>query len=104
MAELSPKSSPKLSIEEIKKVARLANLKISDGEVQRMAANLTDILGHIEQLNRIDTSDVEPTSHVLQVENVFREDAVAQPFEEGRSLDNAPAKDKGYFSVPRVIE
>lgn len=95
---------PRISADEIRKVAELANLKIADGEVDGMVAALSDILGHIAMLEKLDTENVAPTSHVLQVENVFRPDEVTEPFEKGHALDNAPEKDQNYFSVPRVID
>lgn len=95
---------PEISADEVRKVATLANLKIADDEVASLAASLSGILEHIHKLEGLDTSGVAPTSHVLQVENVFREDEVTSHFERGKSLDNAPEKSKGYFSVPRVIE
>ena len=93
-----------LSAEEVRKVAGLANLKIADDELEEMVARLSDVLGHIAMLERLDTENVAPTSHALEVENVFREDVVTERFEKGRSLDNAPSKEQGYFSVPRIIE
>lgn len=93
-----------LSAEEVRKVAGLANLKIDGDELEEMAARLSDVLGHISMLERLDTENVPPTSHALEVENVFREDLVTERFEKGRSLDNAPSKEQDYFSVPRIIE
>lgn len=94
----------RLSTEEVIKVARLAHLKIPDEELEGMAAALSDVLGHIAILERLDTEDIAPTSHALKVENVFREDAATERFQKGTTLDNAPAKEQGYFSVPRIIE
>ncbi len=94
----------RLSTEEVRKVAKLANLKIADGEIEEMAAELSDVLGHIAILERLDTENIAPTSHALKVENVFREDAAIEKFQKGTTLDNAPAKEQGYFSVPRIIE
>lgn len=93
-----------LTAEEVLKVAKLANLKISEREVAKTAHDLSAILGHIEQLDKLDTSAVPPTSHVIGVENVFREDAVTARFDHAKSLANAPAQAKNYFSVPRIIE
>mgnify|MGYP000355561495 CR=1 FL=1 len=94
----------RLSTEDVRKVARLANLKIADGELEEMAAALSDVLGHIAMLEGLNTEKVPPTSHVLQAENVFRKDAAIDRFQKGTALDNAPAKEQGYFSVPRIIE
>jgi aspartyl-tRNA(Asn)/glutamyl-tRNA(Gln) amidotransferase subunit C len=65
---------------------------------------LAQILGHIDRLSGLDTENVPPTSHAHKTENVFREDETSQKFEKGKVLDNAPAKDQNFFSVPRVIE
>lgn len=94
----------RLSTEEVRKVARLANLKIADEELEVTAATLSDVLGHIAMLERLNTEEVVPTSHALEVENVFREDAAKDKFRKGTTLNNAPAKEQGYFSVPRIIE
>jgi len=93
-----------LTNEEVLKTAQLANLKIPDGEVAKMSSGLSDILTHIGQLERLDTSAVPATSHILDMGNVFREDAATDMFDRTRSLDNAPAQAKNYFSVPRIIE
>ena len=94
----------RISADEVRKVAALANLTIPESAMEGMAHSLSDILDHIAKLERLDTSGVEPTSHVLDMENVFREDAVTDRFEDIKPLDNAPAKEQNYFSVPRIIE
>lgn len=93
-----------LTAEEVLKVAKLANLKVAEREMAKTAQDLSAILGHIEQLGKLDTSAVPPTSHVIGVENVFRGDAVTARFDHAKSLVNAPAQAKNYFSVPRIIE
>ncbi len=93
-----------LTADEVLKVAKLANLKISEREMGKTAHDLSAILGHIEQLGKLDTVNVPPTSHVIGVENVFREDALIARFDHAKSLSNAPAQAKNYFSVPRIIE
>ncbi len=93
-----------LTTEEVLKVAQLANLRIPDGELAAMSAGLSDILKHIGQLDKLDTSSIPPTSHVLEMGNVFREDVVTSLFGHEVTMDNAPAQMHGYFSVPRIIE
>lgn len=93
-----------LSIDEVEKVAVLANLRFTGDEMEKMRGTLAQILGHIDRLSELDTENVPPTSHAHKTENVFREDKTSQPFGKGNMLDNAPAKDQNYFSVPRVIE
>jgi len=92
-----------ISPEEVKKVARLANLEIAVGELEKSASGLSDVLEHIAMLERLDTENVSPMSHAGQLENVFRKDRATAVFEAGKSLENAPAREQRYFSVPRII-
>ena len=94
----------KLSIKEVEHVAELARLELTDAEKERFAEQLSNILTHIDKLNRLDTDSVEPTSHVLPVKNIFRDDVSRELFLEGNSLDNAPDKDRNYYKVPKIIE
>jgi aspartyl-tRNA(Asn)/glutamyl-tRNA(Gln) amidotransferase subunit C len=93
----------KLSIKEVEHVAELGRLELTDEEKNRFAEQLSNILTHIEKLNQLDTTNIEPTSHVLPIKNIFREDTI-QAHLEGDSLSNAPDKDKGYYKVPKIIE
>ncbi|OGW06907.1 MAG: asparaginyl/glutamyl-tRNA amidotransferase subunit C [Nitrospinae bacterium RIFCSPLOWO2_02_39_17] len=94
----------KLSIKEVEHVAELARLELADVEKERFTHQLSNILTHIDKLNQLDTNNVEPTSHVLPVKNIFRDDVNKELFSEGNSLNNAPDKDKGYYKVPKIIE
>ncbi len=90
--------------EDVEHVARLARLALTDAEKELFAGQLAHILEHMEQLKRLDTSKVPPTSQVLGLKNVFRED-VAAPFPKTESLlANAPDREAGYFKVAKVIE
>jgi aspartyl-tRNA(Asn)/glutamyl-tRNA(Gln) amidotransferase subunit C len=81
-------------------VARLARLRLSEDEVERMSSELSSILGHIEKIEELDLDDVEPTSHVVEVENVLREDEPRPSWPRERILEGAPdAADDG-FRVP----
>ena len=94
----------KLSIKEVEHVAELARLELTNEEKERFADQLSNILTHIEKLNRLDTGSVEPTSHVLPIKNTFRDDMNRELFLEGNSLNNAPDKDRNYYKVPKIIE
>jgi aspartyl-tRNA(Asn)/glutamyl-tRNA(Gln) amidotransferase subunit C len=85
-------------------VAKLARLALSDEEVEAFAGQLSDILKYIETLKEIDTDDVEPTSHALDIVNVFRDDVAAKKFDDEAWRQNAPAEGHGHIIVPRVIE
>jgi len=93
--------------EKVRAVAALANLRLSDEEVQRMAQDLGHILTHIEQLNELDTKHVEPMAQVLFEADetaTLREDVVRTPLSNADAVANAVASGGGYFKVPRVIE
>jgi aspartyl-tRNA(Asn)/glutamyl-tRNA(Gln) amidotransferase subunit C len=88
---------------DIKKIALLARLKLTEEEQTRLGRQFEGILQHIDQLNKLDTENVEPTSHVLPLQNVFREDEVKTLFEDGKYLPLAPRQDKGHYEVPQII-
>ena len=81
-------------------MARLARLKLSEEEVERMSGELSTILDHIEKIGELDLGDVEPTSHVIQVENVLREDEPRPSWPRERILEGAPDVAEGGFRVP----
>jgi aspartyl-tRNA(Asn)/glutamyl-tRNA(Gln) amidotransferase subunit C len=81
-------------------VARLARLRLSEDEVGRMASELSSILDHIEKIEELDLDDVEPTSHVVEVENVLREDEPRPSWPRERILEGAPDVAEGGFRVP----
>ena len=87
-------------------VATLSRLEFSSGELQRLAREMNDILGYIDKLNQLDTSNVEPTSHALKLKNVFREDQLRPSLSNNEALSNAPerAGENGeFFKVPQVL-
>ena len=81
-------------------VARLARLRLDDAEVERMAGELSTILDHIEKIGELELDDVEPTSHVIQVENVLRPDEPRPSLPRERALEQAPDASDDGFSVP----
>jgi aspartyl-tRNA(Asn)/glutamyl-tRNA(Gln) amidotransferase subunit C len=89
---------------DIEKVARLARLELSEEEKVTFGSQLEQILTYMEQLNKLDTSGVEPTSHAIPVYNVFREDEVKPSFPQEEVLTIAPDEGDGHFKVPRIIE
>ena len=93
-----------ITLKDVEYVAKLARLKLTDEEKEKYARQLGDILGYIEKLNELDTSDIEPTSHVVSMSNVFREYEVKPSLPVEEVLANAPKKNKGFFVVKKVIE
>lgn len=94
----------KISNEEVKHIAKLAKLSLSDEEVEKYSKDLGDIATFVEQLNEIDISGVEPTAHILDKKNVFRKDELKESFPREQILKNAPSKEAGCISVPKVVE
>lgn len=92
-----------LSLEEVRKVARLARLELSEPDLARMRQQLSAILDYVEQLNQLDTTNVEPLAHPLPVRNVFRPDESAPSLPVDEALRNAPARKGDYFAVPAVF-
>ena len=86
--------------EQVLHVARLARLRLTDDEVERMSGELSSILDHIEKINELDLEDVAPTSHVIGVENVLRADEPRPSIPRERALEPAPDAADGGFRVP----
>jgi aspartyl-tRNA(Asn)/glutamyl-tRNA(Gln) amidotransferase subunit C len=81
-------------------VARLARLQLSEEEVDRMAGEMSTILEHVETMNELDLEGVEPTSHVVELQNVLREDVPRECLPRERALEQAPDVADGGFRVP----
>ena len=86
--------------EQVLHVARLARLELTDEEVERMSGELSSILDHVERMNELELEDVEPTSHVVALENVMREDEPRPSWDRDRTLEGAPDPSDGAFRVP----
>ena len=89
---------------DIEKVAKLARLELSEDEKKTFGSQMEQILTYMEQLNRIDTTGVEPMSHAIPIHNVFREDEVKPSVPQEEVLAIAPDQEDGHFKVPRIIE
>jgi aspartyl-tRNA(Asn)/glutamyl-tRNA(Gln) amidotransferase subunit C len=97
----------KITEQEVRRVAELANLALSDDEIARMTHDLDSILIHMDKLNELDTAGVEPMAQVLyhaEETATLREDRERPPLSNAEALANAPASGAGYFKVPKVIE
>jgi aspartyl-tRNA(Asn)/glutamyl-tRNA(Gln) amidotransferase subunit C len=93
-----------LTIDDVKKIAALAKLSFSENELAKMAKELDAIVGYVEQLKELNVDAVEPTSHVLELVNVMREDITEPWLSPEEALKNAPAQKLDYFSVPKVVQ
>jgi aspartyl/glutamyl-tRNA(Asn/Gln) amidotransferase C subunit len=97
----------KITEKEVRYVAELANLKLTDAEISRFEADLNGILEHFDKLNEIDTTGVPPMAQVLFESGetaTLREDVPVEPLGNEAALANAPQPGAGYFKVPKVIE
>ncbi|HEY8528493.1 MAG TPA: Asp-tRNA(Asn)/Glu-tRNA(Gln) amidotransferase subunit GatC [Paenibacillaceae bacterium] len=93
-----------ITVRDVEHVALLARLELSDREKELFAGQLGAILRYIEKLNELDTDGVEPTSHVLPISNVMRDDEPRPSWPLDKVLENAPDKEDGQFRVPAVLE
>nr|WP_106781409.1 Asp-tRNA(Asn)/Glu-tRNA(Gln) amidotransferase subunit GatC [Lysinibacillus timonensis] len=94
----------KLSKEEVKHVAHLARLAITDAEAEKFAEQLGKITDFAEQLNELDTTNVEPTSHVLPIVNVLREDVAQKGLDRDVMMLNVKEQEAGQVKVPPILE
>jgi aspartyl-tRNA(Asn)/glutamyl-tRNA(Gln) amidotransferase subunit C len=94
----------KISKEEIEHIAVLGRLSLSEEEKELFGPQLSGILDYVEQLNELDTDDVEPTSHVLPLNNVMREDIPGGSISREDALMNAPSHTEKFYRVPKIIE
>ncbi len=94
----------KISREEIEHIALLARLHLSEEEKDLFGSQLSKILDYMEKLNKLDTKDVEPTSHILPLCNVMRDDILKPSISRGEALANAPDRTEKFYRVPKIIE
>ncbi len=92
-----------VTTKDVEHVAALARLSFSEEEKGKLVSHLNDILQYMEHLNRLDTSGVEPLSHVIELNNVFRQDEVRPSVPRDEALKNAPSRTEHFFKVPKVI-
>ena len=88
----------------IEKVAKLALLDLSEEDKAVYSKQLGDILSHFEKLNDLDTSNIEPTTHAVDLKNVYREDIPRESLSNEDALKNTQYKKNGYFKAPRILK
>lgn len=93
-----------LTSDEVKRVAFLARLQMSPEETNRLTTDLNDILNQFARLQELDTTGVEPTSHSIPLQNVFREDEIRPSLSREGATGNAPERRDGNFIVPQIME
>lgn len=93
-----------ISHEDVQYVARLARLKLEPDELDRYSVQLSSIISHIDKIAELDLDGFEPTSHVIELANVFREDEIRASVSTEDALVNAPDVEAGAFRVPPILE
>ena len=93
----------KISKEEVIHVADLARLEMAETAVDKLAAQIGNILTYVDTLKQIDTTGVIPTTHAISLSNVFREDEETAPMDRDAGQANAPEKEEGLFIVPKIV-
>jgi aspartyl-tRNA(Asn)/glutamyl-tRNA(Gln) amidotransferase subunit C len=89
---------------DVEHIAMLARLNLMENETELFVAQLTSILSYVDNLNELDTTVVEPTSHVLSLSNVMRNDTPGTSLQQDTALMNAPDHTDSFYRVPRIIE
>ena len=93
----------KITVLDVERVALHSRLELSEQEKKDYVQSLNDILDYLEVLNRVDTSNVEPTAHVLPLKNVYRADELSPGLVKEAAMANAPEIEDGCFKVPRIV-
>jgi aspartyl-tRNA(Asn)/glutamyl-tRNA(Gln) amidotransferase subunit C len=98
------KMGKKINQTEVRKVAKLSRLDLSEEEIEEFTGQLSAILDYVAKMNELDTTGVEPLAHCLPISNVFREDVVKESLGTEKTLANAPQRDGEFFKVPKILE
>lgn len=93
-----------MEIDEVRKVAALARLSLTDDELTTYQSQLTQILDYVQLLNEVNTDDAEPMPHAIDLQNVFRDDVCVPSLDRSAALSNAPKTDGKYFQVPQILD
>ena len=94
----------KIDKEQVRKVAKLSRLELTEAEIEEFTGQLSAILGYVEKMNELDTDNVEPLAHCLPISNVFRQDCVKASLGTEKALANAPQRDGQFFKVPKILD
>lgn len=92
-----------LSRADVEKVSLLGRLALSEVELETMTTQLARVVGYVEQLSEVKTEEVLPMAHAMEVQNVFREDALKESLPREAALANAPKRDSECYRVPAVL-
>ncbi len=93
----------KIDQAQVRKVAKLSRLELTEAEVEEFTGQLSAILDYVEKMNELDTDNIEPLAHCLPISNVFRQDCVKESLGTEKTLGNAPQRDGEFFKVPKIL-
>ncbi|MAT58035.1 MAG: Asp-tRNA(Asn)/Glu-tRNA(Gln) amidotransferase GatCAB subunit C [Ignavibacteriae bacterium] len=88
---------------QVEQIAKLARLKFDENEIENLTKDMNKILDYMDQLNELDTDNIEPLSHPLDLSNVMREDNLKESISRDDVFKNAPSHNEEFFKVPKVI-
>jgi aspartyl-tRNA(Asn)/glutamyl-tRNA(Gln) amidotransferase subunit C len=94
----------KIDQEQVRKVAKLSRLELTETEIEEFTSQLSAILDYVEKMNELDTTGVEPLAHCLPISNVFRQDRVKESLGTEKTLANAPQRNGEFFKVPKILD
>lgn len=94
----------KIDEAQVRKVAKLSRLELSEAEIEEFTGQLSAILDYVEKMNELDTENVEPLAHCLPISNVLREDHAKESLGAEKALANAPQRDGNFFKVPKILD
>ncbi len=94
----------KIDQAQVRKVAKLSRLELTEAEVEEFTGQLSAILDYVEKMNELDTANIEPLAHCLPLSNVFRQDRVKESLGTEKTLGNAPQRDGEFFKVPKILD
>jgi len=94
----------KIDQAQVRKVAKLSRLDLTEAEVEEFTGQLSAILDYVEKMNELDTDSIEPLAHCLPISNIFRRDCVKESLGTEKALANAPQRDGNFFKVPKILD
>jgi aspartyl-tRNA(Asn)/glutamyl-tRNA(Gln) amidotransferase subunit C len=98
------KMARKIDQAQVRKVAKLSRLELTEAEVEEFTGQLSAILDYVEKLSELDTEGVEPLAHCLPISNVFRRDEIRESLGTEKTLANAPQRNGEFFKVPKILD
>ncbi len=94
----------KIDQAQVRKVAKLSRLELTEAEVEEFTGQLSAILDYVEKMNELNTTSVEPLAHCLPIKNVFRADCIKESLGTEKTLANSPQRDGEFFKVPKILD